>query len=315
MRNKLYSFILLVLGAAIIIGCSSDDKNVTEPTSEPKDPNTADVVSVDRFSSDFGTLFVRDGSNGLPAANAPINFDQIPFITQGLGPDGQVVKYYNFDVLSTVPAPIFVLFKEGSDTPVDGQLNIIDVIPGDAGYNDFWHVHKVTVPSDYKANTLTNVADVMDSGYDITATNILVNCPVVPEGSTANLKYGGGSSVLVKGWYKDKVVFYFSFEEKDLTTNPSNPVVPIDPIYVTFNINPDQPGGGPGSGFVTESGSAQTHNVVESIPTDSDYSPLWTVNVYDNSDFGNVSNITTAKSANILAQGVALVNCPIVSVQ
>lgn len=315
MRNRVYLFILVFITAAVFVGCSDDDDGMTEPTVEPKDPNTAEVVSVDRFSADVGALFVRDGSNGLPAANAPINFDQGPFITQGFGPDGHVVKYYNFDVMSTIPAPIFVLFKDGSDMPVDGQLNVIDVIPGDAGYNDFWHVHKVIVPADYEANTITNVADVQSSGYTIEPTNILVNCPVVPEGSTANLKYGGGASALIRGWYKDKVVFYFSFEEKMLTTDPSNPVVPIDPIYVTFNINPDQPNGGPPSGFVTEMGSAQTHNVVESIPTDSDYSPLWSVNVYNNEDFDMVNNIETAKSANILAEGVALVNCPIVSVQ
>jgi hypothetical protein len=314
MKNKLYLIFVLFTAALFIIGCSDDD-NMTEPTVEPKDPNTAEVVSVDRFSAGAGVLFVRNGSNGLPAANQPINFDQGPFITQGLGPDGQVVKYYNFDVLSATPAPIFVLFKEGSDTPVDGQLNIIDVIPGDVGYNDFWHVHKVTVPNSYVANTVASAAEVNSFGYNIEATNILVNCPVVPEGSTANLKFGGGASVLVKGWYKDKVVFYFSFEEKALTTSPSNPVVPLSPIYVTFNINPDQPGGGPGSGFVTEPGSVQTHNVVETIPSDSDYSPLWSVNVYNNTDFANVSNLATAMSANILAQGVALVNCPIVSVQ
>ncbi len=314
MKNKLFSFFLFAAVSIMIIGCSDDD-NMTEPTTEAKDPGAADVVSVDRFSADFGSLFVRDGSNGLPAANAPIYFDQAPFITQGLGPNGQVVKYYNFDVLPTVPAPIYVLFKEGAAAPVDGQLNIIDVVPGDDGYSDFWHVQKVTVPSDYVANTITSVADVMDSGYDITATDILVNCPVVPEGSTADLKYGGGLSALVRGWYDDKVVFYFSFEEKALTTTPSNPVVPISPIYVTFNINPNQPNGGPGSGFVAEAGSVQTHNVVQTIPTDSDYSPLWSVNVYNNEDFSMVSNLSTAMSANILAQGVALVNCPIVSVE
>ena len=34
----------------------------------------------------------------LPAANAPVNFDQGPFITKGFTPTGQSVEYYNFDV-------------------------------------------------------------------------------------------------------------------------------------------------------------------------------------------------------------------------
>jgi len=50
---------------------------------------------------------------------------------------GQHIKYYNFDVQSTQPAPIWVLFRDGESSPVSGQLNIIDKLPGEAGYNDF----------------------------------------------------------------------------------------------------------------------------------------------------------------------------------
>ncbi|MEJ2638938.1 MAG: hypothetical protein P8010_05130 [Desulfosarcinaceae bacterium] len=86
------------------------------------DPGTAPKASIDRFSTDAGTLFVRDGSNGLPEADEPIDFDQEPFITQGPGPQEEIVKYYNFDVQPITSAPIFVLFAEGSDTPVPDQL-------------------------------------------------------------------------------------------------------------------------------------------------------------------------------------------------
>jgi len=91
-----------------------------------------------------------------------------------------------------------------------------------------------------------------------------------------------------------------------------NDMVPLSPIYVTFNINPDQEGGGPGSGFVTESQSGRTHNVVATLPMDEGYSPLWRVNVYDNEDFWFVLDLASAQSANILATGVADVNCPII---
>ncbi len=276
------------------------------------DPATAPQAVIDRFSGDAGTLFVRDGSNGLPGPNQPIDFDQGPFITTGLGPEGQVVRYYNFDVQPLAPAPIFVLFREGEDTPVAGQLNIVDVIPGDEGYNDFWHVIKVTVPSDYVANTVTSAAAVVEAGYAQEPTDMLVNCPIVPAGSTASLRHGGGSSDLVQGWYKGQVVNYFTFEEKALTTTGN---VPVSPIYVTFNIAPGEPGGGPGSGFVTEEGTAQTHNVLQTIPSDAGYSPLWFVNVYDNADFPNVSDLESARAANILAGGVANVNCPVVEVR
>jgi hypothetical protein len=214
------------------------------------------------------------------------------------------------------PAPIYVLFREGETTPVEGQLNIIDVIPGDLGYSDFWQMYEVTVPENYIANTVTSLVGILDKGYQLNETSYVINCPVAPKGSTAELRYTDESNELARGWYKNKVVYYFTFEEKILATD-ANGNMPISPIFVTFNINPDEndPNSGPPSGFVTEPGSVQTHNVIATIPTDDDYSPLWSVSVYDNADFDNVTNLTTAEAANILAQSVMLVNCPVVYVE
>lgn len=314
MKTKLIIFILFI-SVLKLSSCQEDE--IPPPT--PIDPNTAPKVSVDRFSEDAGTLFVRDGSNGFPGANMPVDFDQGPFITQGLSADGDIVRYYNFDVQPQTTAPIYVLFKEGESTPVSGQLNIVDVIPGDAGYNDFWHVHKVTVPQDYVANTVSSVQEIMNNGFSIDRTNMIVNCPVVPEGSTANLRFNASEdSGLLRGWYKSQIIFYFSFEEAPITASlpaEGHPDVPVSEILVTFNINPDQPAGGPPSGFVTEGEMMQTHNVVQTIPTDAGYSPLWDVDVYDNMDFNDVYNWESAQMANILAEGVALVNCPIVDME
>ncbi len=304
---------LLMVPFLILTACNKDDDDndmMTGPT--PKDPDAAQKASIDRFSSDAGTLFVRDGSNGLPGADMPINFDQAPFITQGLSADGTPVRYYNFDVMPLSPAPIYALFREGESMPVDGQLNIVNVIPGDAGYSDFWQVYKVTVPADYVANVVTSYQEIAANGYNVESTNMIVNCPIVPDGSTASLRYNDDeSNELVRGWYNGKVVYYFSFFEKDLMTTGSG-MVPVSDILVTFNINPGEPGGGPPSGFVTEPGSMQTHNVVQTIPENGGYSPLWDVDVYDNADFDMVMDWTSASNANILATGVATVNCPIV---
>ena len=311
MKEKL--FIALVASNFVLASCEKDNMKM-----EPLDPATAERAQIDRFSANAATLMVRDATNGLPGANEPVNFDQGPFITQGLGPNGEVVRYYNFDVQPVESAPIFALFREGEDNPVEGQLNIIDVIPGDEGYNDFWHVHKVTVPADYVANTVTSYRQIMDRGYTVERTNKIVNCPVVPEGSTASMRYNADEPAgLIMGWYRSKVVFYFTFAEKSLTVDlpPSgHPDVPLSDILVTFNINPDMEGGGPASGFVTESGTVQTHNVVETLPEDMGYSPLWDVDVYNNSDFGNVHDWMSAMNAMIMGEGVATVNCPIVSV-
>jgi hypothetical protein len=185
---------------------TSCKKSNTSSAPAPKDPNTAEQASIDRFSSAAGHLQVRTASNGLPAANATINFDQGPFITRGFTPSGKVVDYYNFDVRPIIPAPIWVLFKADSTDPVPDQNNIIDVIPGDAGYNDFWQVYKVTVPADYVANTITSYQELVAKGYPIAKTSGLVNCPVVPKGSTATKRFIAEDAGLTTGWYKDKVV-------------------------------------------------------------------------------------------------------------
>ncbi|MFC4408411.1 hypothetical protein [Haloarchaeobius iranensis] len=295
-------------------GMTDDDDMATEEEmmeSEAADPASAPRPTIDRFSEDAGTLMVRTEENGLPGPGEAIDFDQAPFVTRGLGPGGEPVEYYNFDVQTTAPAPIYVLFHEGEDTPVEGQLNVVGVVPGDDGYNDFWQVHRVTVPEDYTANTITSAAAVMDGDYDVEATDMLVNCPIVPEGSTATKRAGDGDTGLVQGWYDGQVVHYFTFVEASLTVTDGS--VPLSPIFVSFNANPGQDGGGPASGFMTEMGSSQTHNVVATLPGDDGYSPLWQVAVYDNADFDAVMDLESASEANILNNDAATVNCPIVS--
>jgi hypothetical protein len=280
------------------------DDGTTPP--EPLNPDTAPRAMVDRFGDQFAMLFKRSEIPGLPAAGAPIDLDQDPFVTQGLGPAGQVVRYYNFDVMTTTPAPIWVLYREGSDTPVQGQLNVIDQIPGDPGYNDFWLVNKVTVPADYVANTVTSLQGILAAGYPVEHTDVIVNCPVVPEGSVG--QDGPAANGLTRGWYRDQVVFYFNFDEAPIMSSAG--LVPVSEIYVAFNVNPDQEGGGPPTGFKTEEGTAQTHNVVETIPGDEEYSPLWAVLPYDNAVFDEVHDIDSAEEATSFGLA-ALVNCPV----
>jgi hypothetical protein len=289
----------LIRAWALWFGACADDAVEMQPV----DPNTAPQVAVDRFGAG-AMLFARGGAAAVPDANAPIDFDTGPFITRGLSPDGGEVRYYNFDARSIEPAAIYVFFADGESAPVSGQLNVVDAIPGDPYYNDFWRVHRVQVPADYRANTVTSLDEIHALGFTIEATDTLVNCPVAPAGSTATLRFAGGDSTLKRGWYRGQIVHYFEFGEAPIT----GMTVPLSPIYVAFNDN----AAGPASGFRTEPASDQTHNVVASVPGDPDYSPLWLVNVYDNAEFESVADLATAMNASILAPGAAMVNCPIV---
>jgi len=310
MISKSRKLQILLVGIIFFVACNKDDN---KPSSSAKDPNTAEPAFIDRFSSTAGHLQVRTATNNLPAANAPIDFDKSPFITRGLTRSGQTVDYYNFDVQRTMPAPIWLFVKEGESAPVPGN-NIIDVIPGDANYNDFWQVYKVSVPANYVTNTITSYQEILASHYPVTKTNDLVNCPVVPKGSTASKRFSNESNGLTQGWYKGKVVYYFNFSEKALSVN-STGNVPLTPIYVSFNINPNMPGGGPESGFKTETGSIQTHNVISAVPSDPAYSPLWVVKVYNNLVFNNIMDLQTAIDAPLLSNDGGWVNCPVVNIQ
>src|SRR2546426_5192580 len=79
------------------------------PVRAALDPDKADVQAVDRFSDAAGMWFRRSADPTLPLPNQPINMDGGPFISHGLGPAGERVAYYNFDVQPVVPAPLFVL--------------------------------------------------------------------------------------------------------------------------------------------------------------------------------------------------------------
>lgn len=296
---------VLSILAVTLIFAACKKESTPAPAATGKDINAAEKVSVDRFSSTVGHLMVRTATNGIPAANAAVNFDNAPFLTKGFSPTGALTEYYNFDEHQTNPDDIYVFFKSGSTTPLSGQNNVIPTIPGDAGYNDFWVVNKVTVPDNYVPNSLTSESEILSSGYAIQKTTSIVNCPVVPFGSTAVEKFGGGANALTIGWYKGKAVAYFSFEEKGLTATASGQV-PVSPIYVQFNDN----AAGPSSGFKTETGTNQTHNVLATVPSADSYSPLWSVNVVNNTNFSSVTNLATAQAADILATNVALVNCP-----
>lgn len=308
-RSTYFGTLMLALALSACSGDDDDDSDM--PGATPVDPASAASVKVDRFSDAAGHLQKRSDSPSLPGPNEAVDFDQGPFITQGFGPGGELIKYYNFDVQPTTPAPIYVPMKSGK--LVDGQLNIVGVVPGDDKYNDFWQVVTVAVPDSYEANTLTSVDQVEASGYETETTDMIVNCPIVPEGSTASLRAEGDTSGtgLTRGWYEGKLVHYFNFGEKKGGIKASGGKVPLSPIYVTFNDDEQ----GPASGFKAESDDAsQTHNVAATLPSSPAYSPLWAVTPYPSAEFDSVSNLPTAATAAGSGMVAADVNCPIVSI-
>jgi len=299
LRSVLSGFSWLAL-----VACGGSDEDTAPQALTPAE---APEVSIDRFGA--GAMLQSRASNAsLPGPNEPVDFDREPFVTQGLSPDGEPVRYYNFDVQSSQPASLYLLVQEGETEPVAEQLAIVDVIPGMDGYSDFMRVMRVTVPSDYVANEVTSRAELEARGYRVEPTDAIVNRPIVPRGSTARRRLGSGSVGLEQAWFRDGVVHQFSFEEAPLAGD----AVPTAAIYVSFNRNPGVDGGGPASGFRREPGNEQTHNVLTALPGESGYSPLWSVSVYDQAAFDRVLDLGSVRAEDVLADAVANVNCPVV---
>jgi len=299
---------LVVLSTAVWFAVSSGS---ARPELQPKDPDQAPIATVDRFSDAAGTLLKRSADNHLPGPNEPIDFDTPPFNVWGLSPAGEPALYYHLDVKSTTPVPVYILYREGEDMPVQEQLDIIDTLPGEQGYNDFRQVWKVWVPKDYVANTITDASMLQQAGYKIEKTDKLLNMAVVPDKSRARVRFNGGHPELQRAWYRGEVAKFFLFDEAPLSVSGDS--VPVSPIYDGFTINPGQPGGE--KEFCTDPNSTQTHNVVATMPGDKAYSPLWLRVVYDSAACASVHNLETALQAKKVAANVLFINCPMVSVK
>jgi hypothetical protein len=215
---------------------------------------------------------------------------------------GRHVEYYDFGAnspsangaVSTAPIYVFIngFDADGNPTFVDGQHNIVNSIPGVDGYSDLWQVMLVEVPDTYVADTIQSKAEIDAAGYSITATDILVNCPIVP----ADTMLEGGEE-LTQGWYNGTAVYYPDFGMNPATTAP---------IYAFITgLDTD------GNPIFVEG----QHNVIDVVPGDAGYSAFWQVNlviVPDDYVAGTIKDLggITASGYEMIQPGL-VVNCPV----
>lgn len=176
------------------------------------------------------------------------------------------VRYYDFGMNTPVSggvvatAPIFAFItgmdEEGNPLFVDGQHNVVDAVPGDAGYSDLWEVNLVVVPDDYEPDSIKSQAEVGAMDYEIIKPGLLVNCPIVADGTTLE-----GGEELVQGWNNGEAVFYPDFG--------GNMPFAI-PIWA-FITGTDSDGA---PVFVDGQ-----RNVIDAVPDDPGYSAFWSVNL------------------------------------
>jgi hypothetical protein len=219
---------------------------------------------------------------------------------------GKEAKYYDFGgntklaglgKVGTAPLYVFINGKRADGTPdfFEGQHNIATLLPGDAGYSDLWQINLVTVPGGYKADGVRSKADLDKAGFKIEVPGLLVNCPIVAEGTT----FEGGEK-LVQGWRDAKPVFYPDFGE-----NSANAV----PIWVLMTGMDDK--GVPK--FVKDQG-----NIIDLKPGDPGYSAFWQVNMVTVPAGYKANTLKSADDVRRTGYAVTavdmVVNCPVVKV-
>ena len=218
---------------------------------------------------------------------------------------GEDVVYYDFGMNSPLDAatsavgvaPIYAFANgigaDGSPNFVDGQHNVIDLLPGDEGYSDLWQVHIVLVDDDYEAGTITSKAGIDATRYQKQVTNLFVNCPVVGAGST--LETG---KELVNGYYRERDVFYPDF---------GGNVAAAIPIWAFVTGVDDD-----GNPQFVEGQS----NIIDAVPADEGYSAFWRVNLVMVDDSYEANSLKSREDVEGSGLEVVptdlVVNCPVV---
>ena len=139
-------------------------------------------------------------------------------------------------------APIWV-FTNGAD----GQRNIVDVVPGQKGYTPLWQVVQVTWSDGATPRRLRSADEVrvaLKAGeVSLRKTSTVVNCPVL-----------GFRQKKVAGFYEGGGVQYLDLGQVKLA--PGNKTAPI---------------------WAFTNGADGQQNIIDVVPGDKGYSPLWTV--------------------------------------
>lgn len=131
--------------------------------------------------------------------------------------DGETAHYLDFGTGTSLTedgtvsvAPIWVFIEgfeaDGSPRMSPHLQTVVDVVPGDSDYSDLWDVQFVLVPADYDGPAIHSLADLNASGLETMASGMLVNCPLVADGTTTSEGHATRP-----GWYRGEPIAYFDF--------------------------------------------------------------------------------------------------------
>ncbi|HXH28385.1 MAG TPA: hypothetical protein VNL37_05030, partial [Candidatus Polarisedimenticolia bacterium] len=222
------------------------------------------------------TRLRRSRLPGLPGPNRPIAFDRPPFLLRVIGPDGRPAQCYDLDQRPARPARLYVFYDQANNYILN-QLPVVGVAPGDAGYTDLWDIWKVTAPASFVPDNSLRDFEAVErllsdpaSGFTAARTGALVNGPIVPDGSTAEMKAErrGGAATLRYLWYKGQLAPYLYFEQRLRLEGSDAPTG-----RMTLEPSSDRAGGTGGASAAPGDLTGEKLRI-DTLPGDAGYSPL-----------------------------------------
>jgi mono/diheme cytochrome c family protein len=210
-------------------------------------------------------------------------------------------------------AAIYLFVDEATGLPVAGQLPVLDAVPKGAApnvpdlwarrYSAIWELSVVLTAPEYDPADPGVRIDAFEEIFSsphvrrICTTNVYLNCPVLPQGSTVD----PGSPPLEHAWWRGHEILLAPYDVEDGISHPQ----------ILFKFED--------SGGATLPSAANPHLVASRIPGEPFYSSIWevwTVRVPDGYP------VTTLRSKDaILAAGLPIasanirLNCPVVAVE
>lgn len=165
----------------------------------------------------------------------PIAETEIPLHRQSEIPvsrgfvDGKQIEFYKFSAFVPQDANWFPQYEKFPGMPVnemyiwtdsagnpslDEQQPIVDVLPLQAGYSDFFEIILVTPPTNYKPNTIKSRATLLRSEYELTRTGNIINCPLVGPNTTLAQPNGNVLATYrtIQLWYRKKITHCITME-------------------------------------------------------------------------------------------------------
>lgn len=255
---------LAAVFAVTLVGCGGDSE--TSPRANQSTPATAPS-----FPVISGWAHGRSVDYLLQEISDPA---VAKLMREKTGFDVQVVP-----ALANVPRKALAdlyLFMNGisGPNPFGFQRNVIDSVPGEPGYSPLWLHTFVMWKDTSKARELKSEEEIQTAAKagDVTleASKLVINCPVLPSGKT--------NFPIVTGWVDGKSVDYTLQEISDpmvtqlmtdktqfpLTTVATLTDVPqVANLYLFMN------------GIAGPNPFGFQRNVIDSVPGEPGYSPLW----------------------------------------